>query len=242
MASAISQLASAPFANMLVIAALGCIAIAIFGWARETIAASSGFRAVSGLTGALLLFCVYGIYLPHAARNAGSNDPEDVRSTEMRGAPAQQVSATSQTQSLAQKPQSALLAPESSSLTQQQTPPAAQQQQSAQSSTPQAAAQSLFSGRWKNADVKAAGILFLKVEERGDEITVRAWGACGSAYCDWGTGHGMVRDGKAVVTWKQGPVLRRMKLEPDGGSLRVVLDSTSRGRPQHMQAHLAKGL
>ncbi len=78
MASAISQLASAPFANMLVIAALGCIAIAIFGWARETIAASSGFRAVSGLTGALLLFCVYGIYLPHAARNAGSNDPEDV--------------------------------------------------------------------------------------------------------------------------------------------------------------------
>jgi len=83
----------------------------------------------------------------------------------------------------------------------------------------------------------------LKVEERGgDEITVHAWGMCASQYCDWGTGHGVVRDGAATITLQQGAVLRRMKLEPDGGTLRVVLDSTSRGRPQHFEAHFAKSL
>ena len=275
MASTFAQLASAPFANLVVLAALVCIAMAIFGWAQETIAATGNFRATSGMIGVLLLFFVYGIYLPHAAHNAGSNDPQGRRPTATRSTPAQQVIAR-RTQSAApqavQSAQSAKLAAQSSPSSTQEpatqiakstTPPpptdgrngTPEQEQSSQPSTPQAPAQNLFSGRWKNADPKAASIRFLRVEEQGDEITVRAWGSClpqhagggragdpVSQYCDWGTGHGTVRDGAASVTWKEGTVLRRMKLEPEGGSLRVVLDSTSRGRPQHVEAHFAKGL
>ena len=233
MVAAISQLAGAPIANLVVIAAVFCIAIAIFGWARETIAASSGFRKLSGLTGVLLLFCVYGLYLPNAGRSNDaetSDDPEAARPAQTQTAPVRSAIRQSAT----------LTAPASTSSTRPQ------QQQTAQSSaapSPQpVAVQDLFSGRWKNADPKAASILFLKVEEHGQDITVHAWGSCGSQYCDWGTGQGVVRDGEATISWKQGAVMRKLKLQPDGGSLRVVLDSASRGRPQHVEAHFAKSL
>ena len=99
--------------------------------------------------------------------------------------------------------------------------------------------------------------LFLKVEEQDGAVSVRAWGMClpqhanrglagdpAPQYCDWGTGHGTVRDGSANVTWQEGPVLRRMKLVPAAGSLRVMLDSTYRDHrpPQHSEAHFAKSL
>ena len=308
---ALSQPA-APFANLLILAGLVCIAIAIFGRARET-AAGSGFRSFSALTGVLLLFYVYGIYLPRAAH---SNDAQTGQPAEKRAAQTEQaMKPTAQTeqalavwrmQPVAPSAQAAAQNSPLSALEQQTTPSAVQQpipkgfnvdaarrsgfsddeilQYLAQtrsfdvdgalrggyskaeiidylagikSAQPvaQAAAEDLFSGRWKNADPKAASILLLRVEERGDEITVRAWGSClpqqangGRAgdpapqYCDWGTGHGVVRDGAATVSWNQGPVLRRMRLLPEGASLRVVLDSTSRGRPQHVEAHFAKSL
>lgn len=254
MVSAISQLAGAPIANLVVIAAVFCIGVAIFGWARETLAASPGFRKVSGLTGVLLLFCVYGLYLPNAAHSndaEASDEAEAGRPAQTQTAPVQQAGVARQTESSAQQgEQSAnqsvvrqsatLTVPASTSSTQSK-----QQQisQPAAAPSPQtSAAQNFFSGRWKNAEMKAAGILFLKIEEHGQDITVHAWGSCGSQYCDWGTGQGVVRDGEATVSWKQGPVVRKLKLQPDGDSLRVVLDSASRGRPQHIEAHFAKSL
>ncbi len=250
MASTFSQLAGAPFANLLVIAALVCIAIAIFGWARETVAASSGFRTISGLTGVLLLFFVYGVYLPRAAH---SNNAQSDPSAGTRSAATQQAGATRPTQPVQPSAQASPSSTKPTIVTAKSTTPllpkdgrngAPLQAQSPQPSTTQAATQNLFSGRWKNADPKAASILILRVEQRGGEITVRAWGTCGSRsqYCDWGTGHGVVREGEATVSWNQGPVLRRMRLLPEGDSLRVVLDSTSRGRPQHVEAHFAKSL
>ena len=270
MVSAISQLAGAPLANMLVIAGLACIAIAIFGWARETIAASAGFRAVSGLTGVLLLFCVYGIYLPRASH---WQDAEATQTAETRTAQTQQAVASRQAQQPANSTRPATQSSPSSAqplASQQQATPTTQQQQSAQPSAPQAPAESLFSGRWKNADPKTASVLLLRVEEHDGAVTVRAWGMClpqqanrgllsqransgragdpiaansAAQYCDWGTEHGVVRDGAATVIWQQGTVLRRMKLLPDGESLRVVLDSAYRGRPsQHTEAHFAKSL
>jgi hypothetical protein len=271
MVSALSLLTGAHLVNLFVIAALVCILVALFGGAKETMAANTGFRAVAGMTGVLLLFCIYGIYLPYAARNPASNDPEDGRPTETQSAPPQQAVAKP-AQSLPQQPaqsgRPAQSAPSSTqgppTRTEKPTLPVvakeegsrAQQQQSAQpSSAPQAAAGDLFSGRWKNDNPKSANILLLKVEERSGEITVRAWGQCpsqqanrgragtASQYCDWGTGHGVVRNGAATVTWQEGTVLRRMKLLRDAGNLRVVLDSAYAGHPpQHTEAHLAKTL
>ena len=253
MASAVLQLAGAHLANMFVLAALACIAITIFGWAKETMAATSGFRTVSGLTGVLLLFFVYGIYLPRAAH---SPDAEASQPAESRTAQTQQVAATRQAAHVSPTstpPSRQQLLPSAPQPSEPHATPAAQQQSLQPAS--QASAESLLSGRWKNADPKTASVLLLRVEARGGEITVRAWGMCppqqanrGPArnvpeYCDWGTGHGVVHDGAATVSWQEGTVLRRMKLMPDGGSLRVVLDSSSRGRPvQHTEAHLAKSL
>ena len=276
MASAYPQLTGIAFANLLVLAGLACFAVAIFGWNSETIAASPGFRTVSALTGALLLFYVYGTYAPRAAH---SNDAQNNRSAATRSGPTQQAGATRRTQPLAKQhdPSAPAAALSLSSSTRQPTTPtensttpllpndgrngapqqqSTPQQQAPQPSEPQPAAQNLFSGRWKNADPKAASILILRVQERGNEISVRAWGMCfnpskpktglpgTSQYCDWGTGHGAVRDGAANVTWEQGAVLRRMRLLPAAGSLRVVVDSTYRDRrpPQHVEAHFAKSL
>jgi len=217
-------------ANILVLAGLACIAVAIFGWASQTIAASGGFRAISGLTGTLLLFYVYGSYTPSVQRQPSEHSPAQTASAQSS------LTTTAQT-----APQQA-----------QQTTP-----QSPEQSVPPSSTEGVFSGKWKNADPKAASVLFLKVEEQDGAVSVRAWGMClpqqanrglagdpAPQYCDWGTGHGTVRDGSANVTWQDGPVLRRMKLVPAAGSLRVMLDSTYRDRrpPQHSEAHFARGL
>jgi hypothetical protein len=102
----------------------------------------------------------------------------------------------------------------------------------------------LFSGRWKNANPNSASVVFLKVEQRGDQLSVRAWGLCAGQYCDWGTGRGVVKDGAANVTWEQDSVLRRMKLLPDAGSLHMVLDSAYRDRrpAEHSEENFSKSL
>jgi hypothetical protein len=213
---AFSRVASVSVANLLIVAGLACMAIAIFGWFSGTIADGITFRLGSGLAGTLLLLYVYGMYVPvvaHARRAAP-------------GPMAQEQSAQTRVPQSAAPVQAASM------------PPATQ-------AAAQPARQCPFAGKWKNNDdSNSAEVVFLKVEQQGARLSVRAWGLCAGQYCDWGTGQGVVSGNAALVTWDQGPVQRRMRLLLASGSLRMVLDSSFKGhRPaRHAEEHFAKSL
>jgi len=89
-----------------------------------------------------------------------------------------------------------------------------------------------FAGNWRNADPVQRHVVFLRVEQSGEHLNVRAWGSCAEQVCDWGSVQAELSQGAASVHWEQNAVRRRMQLLPDGGQLRVVLDSDYRdGRP-----------
>jgi len=89
-----------------------------------------------------------------------------------------------------------------------------------------------FAGNWRNADPIQRHVVFLRVEQSGEHLNVRAWGSCADQVCDWGSVQAELSQGAASVHWEQSAVQRRMQLLPDGGQLRVVLDSDYRdGRP-----------
>jgi hypothetical protein len=130
-------------------------------------------------------------------------------------------------------------------VSQSPSPPSRDQpKQAAEKPTPQGetpqktvprASDSQLSGHWSNDNPQTRGITRLEVQQNGDLVAVHAWGACSPQDCDWGTEQGPVREQSASVTWDQGFVLRKMTLVPDGGRLRMVLDSVYRDSrpPQH---------
>jgi len=89
-----------------------------------------------------------------------------------------------------------------------------------------------FAGNWRNADPIQRHVVFLRVEQSGEHLNVRAWGSCADQVCDWGSVQAELNQGGASVHWEQSTVRRHMRLLPDGGQLRVVLDSDyGDGRP-----------
>jgi hypothetical protein len=124
-----------------------------------------------------------------------------------------------------------------------QAPPAAEQSGDSQSSPPQPAGDpapapdaavphpaAFFAGNWRNVGSGTRHVVFLRVEESGDQLTVRAWGSCSGQVCDWGSQEAELSEGAASVSWDQQEARRDMKLLPDGACLRVVLDSAYGGK------------
>jgi len=101
---------------------------------------------------------------------------------------------------------------------------------------------SSFSGAWRNDNAQTRGITRLEVQQSGDGMTVRAWGACSPRDCDWGVAKGLASGGSASVTWDQGFVLRKMTLTSDGGRLRMALDNVYRDNrpPQQRVEYFVK--
>jgi hypothetical protein len=99
-----------------------------------------------------------------------------------------------------------------------------------------------FAGNWRNADPVQRHVVFLRVEQSGERLNVRAWGSCADQVCDWGSEQAELEQGVASVRWEQSTVRQHMQLLPDGGQLRVVLDSDYRdGRPgEHCEEHFER--
>jgi len=64
-----------------------------------------------------------------------------------------------------------------------------------------------FAGEWKNEDPNADNITQIKIEVNSDSISIRAWGKCLPADCDWGVNTIDVSDADdeiLSITWDQG--------------------------------------
>jgi hypothetical protein len=82
-----------------------------------------------------------------------------------------------------------------------------------------------LAGRWNNQNPETKGITRIEIGGDAGHPTVRAWGKCEPADCDWGTQTATQAEGVIRVTWNQGFVRRNLTIMPDAGRLRVVADS-----------------
>ncbi len=65
-------------------------------------------------------------------------------------------------------------------------------------------------GLWVNQDKNASGITRFRIQHRGADIFVHAWGSCHPQDCDWGEQRALVDEDSAVIFWDQGFVFRKM--------------------------------
>jgi hypothetical protein len=100
-----------------------------------------------------------------------------------------------------------------------------------------------LAGVWVNDNPQTRGITKIVVEQKGDALTVHAWGACHPQDCDWGSERGLGNNNSVSVAWDQSFVLRKMTISADGTRLRMEMDSVYRdNRPaQHAREFFVKG-
>jgi hypothetical protein len=67
-------------------------------------------------------------------------------------------------------------------------------------------------GTWINQNPETPGITRFRIENRGDQIFVHAWGKCQPTDCDWGEQRALVDQDAAIVLWDQKFVFRKMVL------------------------------
>jgi hypothetical protein len=208
MTDLLSHLIDAPLANILILAGLAFLAIAVLGSISGKIEPGTSGRVMSGVLGGVLL--AYGIYVHSAVDTAA----RDVSQSAPKASPPEDI------KPVARAPK------QQPSLTNHDAPPTA----------------GPLAGNWINDNPQTRGITKLDVEQKGDAVTVHAWGACHPQDCDWGTENGLAGGNSAGVAWDQGFVLRKMTVSTDSSRLRMEMDSVYRdGRPpQHAQEFFVK--
>jgi hypothetical protein len=233
-----SHLAADIVGNLLILTGLALVIAAIVGGSADSFAAASRFRISCAVIGVAVLAYTYGIYSRHPVRfHRIQTIPAYARQITTPDAlppPSQETAAPPVFTAPAPHPvgQSS----QSTQLADLQAPPQPSSQQL------QPATDDPFSGKWKNSDPNGRDVVFLKVEEQGSRVSVRAWGMCSGQYCDWGTAEGTIREGAANVSWNQGAAQRRMVLFAEDGRLRMELDSAYRDhRPaRHAEEHFTR--
>jgi hypothetical protein len=96
-----------------------------------------------------------------------------------------------------------------------------------------------MSGHWINANSQTSDITKMDVTQKGDQITVHAWGKCVPSDCDWGSQTGLATSGSASITWDQSFVLRKWVLNLDAGRLRLKEESVYLDkRPPHQSVEV----
>lgn len=189
-----THLVDAPLANILILAGLAFLGVAVIGKISGKIEPSTSGRVMAGVLGIGLL--AYGIHAHAAADTSSRKQSADAQNTPVRNP--------------------------------QDYPPKAPK--------------NLLIGNWKNDNPQTRGMTRLAIEQEGGTVRVHAWGACSPQDCDWGAQPAAMEAGSASVAWDQGFVLRKMTLTPDGGRLRMSLDSVYRDArpPQHGQEYFVR--
>ena len=82
-----------------------------------------------------------------------------------------------------------------------------------------------FFGSWLNNDPQTRDITRIVVSRRGNDIEVRAWGACHPQDCDWGLTRGDLAGNVLRAYWNDHAAQRNMVLVRSGQGLNMTLVS-----------------
>jgi hypothetical protein len=88
-----------------------------------------------------------------------------------------------------------------------------------------AANQKPWVGNWISADPQTRFITKLVISRKGQQIVVRAWGACHPTDCDWGLADAMDTGSGLAVHWNQGFKTADMRIQAHGDSVNVSVRS-----------------